>query len=216
METPSATEVLKSKLAAWSMGTAPVVAIQLDLLDAAEKAKSSDLGQLAKSILEKRPADNPVAQFADCLEGGDAIRGRAIFFGSAAASCRRCHKINGEGSDVGPDLSEIGKTKPRDYLLEAIVNPNAKIAEGFETAVFAMDDGQIYSGVVKKEDEQAFRIVTPKGELLTIEKAHVEGRAKGQSGMPSDISKQVPRREVRDLVEYLTTLVKKSDAGGHH
>jgi quinoprotein glucose dehydrogenase len=119
---------------------------------------------------------------------------------------------------VGPELSEIGKQKTREYLLEAIVAPNAKIAQGFETAVFAMDDGRILSGIVRSENDDVCVIVLPSGEQLTIEKNRVEERASGQSGMPADIAKQITRAELRDLVEYLSSLQEKQTpaaAGGH-
>ncbi len=46
--------------------------------------------------------------------------------------CDACHVINGEGGEVGPDLSKIGANHDRDYLRRAIVDPNADIADGFE------------------------------------------------------------------------------------
>jgi quinoprotein glucose dehydrogenase len=216
LKTGPADEILARWLDDWARGEAVPPEIQLELLEAAATRDAATLRQLAKAIESARPADNPVAAFSDCLVGGDAARGRNVFFGNAAASCRRCHKINGVGSEVGPDLSEIGKTKARDYLLEAIVNPNAKIAEGFETAVFQMDDGLVHSGVIKGEDDKTFRLMTPQGEVITVEKEHVDDRAKGQSGMPADLPKQISRRDLRDLVEFLTTLKEKQAAEGHH
>ncbi|MCA9053701.1 MAG: c-type cytochrome, partial [Planctomycetaceae bacterium] len=140
------------------------------------------------------------------LHGGDVGRGKEIFFGNAAASCRRCHKVNGDGSDVGPDLSGIAKTNNREYLLESILNPNARIAKGFETVVFVMDDGQLYTGLVKGEDEETYQLMTAQGELIRVEKSGIEERAVGKSGMPEDVAKPLSKADLRDLVEYLSTL----------
>jgi quinoprotein glucose dehydrogenase len=214
LKTLEADAALQAALDAWLTGTPAAGAVQLDLLEAAE-LRGGKLAEAASKVREMLSRLGTVAAFGDCLSGGDAERGKEVFFGNAAASCRRCHKINGEGSDVGPDLSEIAKSKARDYLLEAIVDPNAKIAEGFETAVFAMADGRVHSGVVRGEDEKTFRIVTPTGESITIEKDQVDDRAKGQSGMPIDVMKQISRRELRDVVEYLSTLKKREDGEGH-
>ena len=60
----------------------------------------------------------------------------------------RCHTVRGRGGDVGPDLSSIG-FKPREYILESIVNPNKQIAKGFETAILQMDDGKVHAGIIK-------------------------------------------------------------------
>ena len=214
LKSAEADKALEAALNSWLGGTPAAAAVQLDLLEAAA-SRGGPLEMAAGKIREAMSKAGTVAAYGDCLTGGDAERGREVFFGNAAASCRRCHKINGEGSDVGPDLSEIAKTKPRDYLLEAVVDPNAKIAEGFETAVFAMDDGRVLSGVVRGEDEKTFRVVAPTGEMQLVEKAHVEERAKGKSGMPEDVMKQISRRELRDVVEFLSTLKKKQEGEGH-
>ena len=214
LKTAEADAALQTALDAWLAGTPAAAAVQLDLLEAAE-LRGGKLAEAATKVRETLSRIGTVAAYGDCLSGGDAERGKEVFFGNAAASCRRCHKINGEGSDVGPDLSEIAKTKPRDYLLEAVVDPNAKIAEGFETAVFAMADGRILSGVVRGEDEKTFRVVMPTGESITVEKDQVEERAKGKSGMPADVMKQISRRELRDVVEYLSTLKQRQDGEGH-
>jgi mono/diheme cytochrome c family protein len=60
-------------------------------------------------------------------------------------TCNACHMINGEGGEVGPDLSRIGATRDRDYLRAAIIDPNADIAEGFEADMMPAGMGeQIY------------------------------------------------------------------------
>ncbi len=55
----------------------------------------------------------------------------------------RCHKVNGIGGEVGPDLTGIGKKQQRDYLLESIVDPNKQIAKGYETVVITLTNGQV-------------------------------------------------------------------------
>ncbi len=214
LKIPEADLALQAALDAWLAGTPAAPAAQLDLLEAAAM-RGGALSEAAEKVRETLARAGTVAAYGDALVGGNAVRGRDVFFGNAAASCRRCHKINGEGSDVGPDLSEIGKTKTREYLLESIVDPNAKIAEGFETAVFAMADGRVLSGVIRGEDEKSFRLVTPTGESVMVEKEAVEDRAKGQSGMPADIVRQITRHELRDVVEYLTTLKQREEGEGH-
>jgi quinoprotein glucose dehydrogenase len=107
---------------------------------------------------------------------------------------------------VGPDLSAIAKDKDRQYLLESIVDPSAKIAKGFETLIVVTIEGKVLSGIVKSEDDKVVRLMTPEGSILTVAQDDIEERAKGKSGMPSDLSKNLTRSEIRDLVEYLSTL----------
>lgn len=189
--------------------------IQLDLIEVAQSRVSDEFQNRLASIDQTRDPGDPLAAFRECLQGGNFDRGVEIFFGNAAASCRRCHKVQGNGSDVGPDLSAVSKENPREYLLESIVTPNAKIAKGFETVVFAMDDGRVVSGIIKGETDTTYRLMKPMGEIVVVEKANIEEQAKGQSGMPADMAKQLSKSDIRDLVEYLSTLKTPYQADAH-
>jgi quinoprotein glucose dehydrogenase len=187
----------------------------LDLITAAEVKPTPELKAAVESFRrQQQEAGNVLALWSECLEGGDAEQGRTIFFGRSAASCRRCHKVKASGGEVGPDLSKIGKEKDRSYLLEAIVDPNANVAKGFETVILVTIEGRIHSGILKSEDDTVVQLMTPTGAMVSIAKDEIDERANGQSGMPQDLVKNLTRSEIRDLVEYLTTL--KSDPAGAH
>lgn len=190
--------------------------IQLDLLNAAETRGTKKLQAKVAAFDKTRRVDDHLANYRESLAGGNVERGKEVFFGRAAASCRRCHKVEGSGSDVGPDLSGVGREKNREYLLESIVDPNKQIAKGFETAVLALASGKVYAGIVKSEDEEKIRLQLPDGQIIPIEKSEIEDRATGKSGMPEDIVKKLSKSDIRDLVEYLASLksAKKSDAHG--
>ncbi|MCA9084545.1 MAG: c-type cytochrome, partial [Planctomycetaceae bacterium] len=182
-------------------------AVVLDLLNAAEATNNSELAAMVAAYREQQQAaGTKLAEYSECLDGGNAAKGSEIFFGRAAASCRRCHKVNGNGADIGPDLSAIAKDKDRSYLLESIVDPNAKIAKNFETTIIVDLDGRIHSGIIREETDDVVRLVTPQGAIVSVAKSDIDERAKGQSGMPADIAKNLSRSEIRDLVEYLSTL----------
>lgn len=191
---------------------APVV---LDLISAAELQGTADLRAAVGEFRRRQQEVGTVlAQWSECLEGGNAERGRTVFFGRGSASCRRCHKVSGSGGDVGPDLSKIGKEKDRNYLLEAIVDPNAKVAKGFETVILVTLEGRIHSGILKSEDDKLVQLMTPTGAIVSVSKSDIDERASGQSGMPQDLVKNLSRAEIRDLVEFMTTL--QSEAPGAH
>jgi putative heme-binding domain-containing protein len=65
------------------------------------------------------------------LTGGDAARGKKPFFTHQIAGCFRCHKVDGQGGIIAPALDGIGGKKDAKYLLESLIDPNAKIAEGY-------------------------------------------------------------------------------------
>jgi quinoprotein glucose dehydrogenase len=176
----------------------------LDLLEAAGK-QSALKAKLAK-YEASRPKDDHLAAYRESLLGGDAEAGRNLFFAKAEVSCLRCHKVKGEGGDVGPDLTGIGGRQKRDYLLESIVDPNKQIAQGFETVVLTLTNGKVVSGIVKGEDAKEVKLMTAEGQLLTVSKAKIDERARGKSAMPEDAVKHLSKRELRDLVEFLAGL----------
>ena len=63
-----------------------------------------------------RKKDDPLAAYRECLTGGDAEAGSQVFYQKAELSCLRCHKVKGEGGDVGPELAGLASKQPREYL----------------------------------------------------------------------------------------------------
>ncbi|QGQ25061.1 c-type cytochrome [Gimesia benthica] len=177
--------------------------IQLDLLKAAAQKKSPELDQLRDQFEAQRPKGDALANYLESLSGGNAARGREIFFGRSDTSCRRCHQIRNNGGEVGPDLSGIGRDKDRRYLLEAIVAPNKAIAKGFETAVLALLDGKVVVGIIRNETDDTLEVMDAKGTVIRVPKDEIDERATGKSAMPEEIVKQLSKDDLRDLVEFL-------------
>lgn len=190
-------------------------AIQLDLLEAAKARGKKELLNSVNAFNAQRKKDDPLAEYREALIGGNAHRGSEVFFGRAEVSCRRCHKIDGNGGDVGPDLSRIGLDKNREYLLESIVDPNKQIAKGFETVILQMEDGQVHAGIIKSDDGNRVSLQKPDGAVVMLEKSKIEDRAVGKSGMPDDLIKKMSKSDVRDLVEFLSTLKNTSGPAAH-
>ena len=193
----------------------------LDVLDAAETRVKTDKLKLFAPLKQKAdkyradqnkiadgPKGNKLAPYSDALEGGDAEKGRNIFLNNSAVYCQRCHKLDNQGGDVGPQLNGIAadKEKDRRYLLESIVLPNAKIAKGFETVVLTLADDRVISGIIKSEDKKTVKLVTAEAKELTIPAEDIVARRTGPSAMPDDLHKKLSRRDLRDLVEFLSDL----------
>jgi quinoprotein glucose dehydrogenase len=179
--------------------------LELELLSAVAHRDSDELKDKLQEFEDSRNENEPLAAYRESLAGGDAERGRAIFFERAEVSCVRCHRANGSGGDVGPNLSGIGAEKAREYLLESIVDPNRVIAKGFDSVALLLDDGKQYSGVLKSETEDQIQIVTPEGKLLAFTKDSIDDRASSKSPMPEDVVKHLSKSDLRDLVEFLST-----------
>ena len=176
--------------------------LQLEILEAA--ANRSD--PLIKSHLQKfnqSRAKDPLANYSETLAGGDAELGKKIFFERQDVQCLRCHKLNGNGGVVGPDLTGVAKRLSREELLESIVLPNKKISQGFENLVIKMQDGATHVGLLKKEDAEFVYIESPEDGTLKVPKAEIADLNLGASSMPPEIATALSKRELRDLIEFL-------------
>ncbi len=175
--------------------------LELELAEAVGKRSSPVL----KEKLQKFESRNGsgLAKFRASLFGGNAESGKKIFFERAEAACVRCHKIENEGGDVGPVLTGIASRRPREYLLESLVLPNAQIAPGFETVLVALKDGQSYAGVFKSENETELVINSPEDGIVKIAKENIKNRERGNSGMVEGLGEILSRRDLRDLVEFI-------------
>ncbi len=154
------------------------IALKLDVMEAAQarsEAKNLKLhAPLREKLKEIDTADraavakDPLARDRLASAGGDAAVGRQIFLNNAAVYCQRCHKLDGQGGEVGPSLNDIAKTKDRDYLLESIVNPNAKIAEGYQSVILNLADGRTLSGVQRGKDAKTVTLVTAENKTIGV------------------------------------------------
>ncbi|MDB5309013.1 MAG: repeat protein [Gemmataceae bacterium] len=181
--------------------------LRLDVLDALTVAPAPRRDKVRAAFEAAQPG-GPHAKFSVSLKGGDADRGREVFFGHAAAQCVRCHVVNGAGGNAGPDLSKVATRYPdrtREFFLESLLTPSAKIAPGFGTVTLALADGRTVSGVLAAEDKTAVTLQAPDGKKEVIPVADIERRSAATSPMPA-VDRTLTPREVRDLVEYLTTL----------
>ncbi|MBU6221600.1 MAG: PQQ-dependent sugar dehydrogenase [Planctomycetes bacterium] len=155
---------------------------------------------------DARAAADPLSAWDDVLVGGDASRGRHVFFAKEEVSCVRCHHAEGRGGDVGPRLDGIATTRDPRHLLESIVNPNARVTDGFATVVIVTDEGTAYSGVVAEETPTVLTLKLADGRVQRIPVASIDERASGPSAMPADLAAKLSRRELRDLLAWLQSL----------
>jgi len=186
-------------------GTVPKE-IQLDVIIAAQGRKDAAVKAAVKAYNSTQNKKDNLYGYREALYGGDAARGKEIFHERAEAACFRCHKINGEGGDVGPDLGKIGGQKPREYLLDSIIHPNAVIAPGFENVNLTMKNGTTIMGILKEENDTEMLLIVPEDGPTKIKKVNIEKREKGLSSMLPELGTILTKQDLRDVVEYLANL----------
>ncbi|MBL7813598.1 MAG: HEAT repeat domain-containing protein [Saprospiraceae bacterium] len=176
--------------------------LMLELQEAVEATQSVAL----KSQLASIQATNSIlGNFTDALYGGNWAEGRNIFNYNSSAQCTRCHTVGKDGGNVGPNLSKIAATLSREQLLQALVDPSARIAPGYGSISLKLKDGQDVVGVLMKENEDALTLKTSDAEPLVVPLARIAKRENLPSSMPP-MGETLSKRELRDIVEYLVSL----------
>jgi quinoprotein glucose dehydrogenase len=176
-------------------------ALQLEVREALEKS-----GTAWAPPDDARKLEDPLWNYRETLEGGDAASGRRIFFERSDVQCVRCHAVGEQGGQVGPPLAKIGGEKTREYLLESILFPNKQIAEGWGQVAVLLQNDSVETGRVAKESEAFLMLVLPDGTRKAIAKKDIKARKPALSAMPEDLAKSLSKRDLRDLVEYLSSL----------
>lgn len=137
---------------------------------------------------------------------GDANRGRELFF-SEKGLCGKCHRVGGEGGQLGPDLTTIGAIRSRRDLAESMLYPSASFARGFEPYNLLTDDGRTFAGILLGESSTALRVGVDEKRTEAVAIDSVESiRPSATSIMPSGFDQRLSPAEVADLLAYLQTL----------
>lgn len=176
--------------------------LALDLSEAVDSTKSDAL--IAK-LAPLRTTGMTVADYQDALFGGNAQLGRRYFMTNSAAECVRCHSIGGQGGEVGPNLSNIGNVLSRDQILQALIEPSARLSPGFGMVMLTLKDGTSAAGILTQESDHELVLKTSEAEPLKIATARIAKRDNVPSSMPP-MGTIMSKREIRDMVEFLSGL----------
>jgi putative heme-binding domain-containing protein len=136
----------------------------------------------------------------------DAARGREVL---NAASCLKCHAIDGQGGRTGPDLRTVAVGRDRAALLQQVLQPSALIAKGYESQLFFLRDGGVVSGRVLSEDASGAEVLDDpySGKSRHVALADVsERRTSEVSVMPEGLLSTFQRQDVLDLLAFLESL----------
>jgi len=207
LKQPEADAILAAELKKLAEGKVAVGA-QVELLNAAALRSAPEVKQLLADRDAALAKDSdPLAAFRVSLEGGDPKKGRSLFNYHPVLACVRCHRAdNDNGGEAGPNLAGIGIAKSREYVLESIVKPSAKIAAGFDTLVITRKSGAVVAGIFVSEDEKQLTLRDTDGKTTVVDKTDIATRASAPSSMPEIFGAILTKAELRDLVEFVYSL----------
>ncbi|MGH7135401.1 MAG: c-type cytochrome [Pirellulales bacterium] len=170
--------------------------------------KDTELVRLVKATWgtlrnERNPQrEQVIAQMRTLLREtrGDAQRGQLVF----KKVCGQCHKIYGEGQDVGPDITVNGRSS-FEQLLSNVFDPSLVIGAAFQARTVVTADGRVITGLVAEDNDQRVVLKVQGGKLETIARGDIEQMETSKlSLMPENLEQQLKAEEIADLFAFIT------------
>lgn len=211
----AAAQTLLASRTAWTLELLRAVAagkidrtsLPLDVLQKLQLHRDERIAELIGKIWgEVRPATTEelraeIDRFESVVRAGPGspAAGKKLFM----AQCGKCHRLFGEGGEVGPDLTTY-KRDDLPIMLLNIVNPNAEIREGFETYLVATSDGRTLAGFLVDQNNRLVILRGGDGQSVVIPRSEIDEMAVTRSSiMPENQLKQYNDQQIRDLFAYL-------------
>lgn len=133
----------------------------------------------------------------------EIAQGKALFAGQG---CMNCHRVRGEGSRVGPDLTNVGARRTREDIERSIVDPDAEILAENRFVRLVTHNGETITGRILNEDTFSIQLITTKEKLMSVPKSDLSSyEFLKKSPMPSYRDK-LSSDQLRDLVDYVASL----------
>jgi putative heme-binding domain-containing protein len=165
-------------------------------------SRDASLRESARSLLEEKASarEEVLERYQAALETtGDPQKGRAVF----QQVCARCHRLDGIGQDVGPDLATVRHRAPLN-LLSDIIMPSASIAQNYESYVVETASSGMVEGIMSAQTPTTITIRHEAGREDVIRRADITSmRVTSLSAMPSDLDRQITVDQMADLLRFL-------------
>jgi putative membrane-bound dehydrogenase-like protein len=134
------------------------------------------------------------------LKKANLSNGRQLY----QKNCAACHRLFGEGNDIGPDLTGSQRSN-LDYILENIIDPSAIVAKDYQVTVFEAKDGRVILGIIRQETDKAITVQT-QNERIVLPREDIASRKQAPlSMMPEGQLNAMSMTEARDLIGYLAS-----------
>jgi putative heme-binding domain-containing protein len=168
-----------------------------------DEALQKQLREVYGAIREGRDPQREqlVGRMRDFLKEtpGDPHKGQAVF----KKLCAQCHKIHGDGADVGPDITLNGRNN-WEQLLSNVFDPSLVVGPGYQARQLVTTDGRVLTGLAAEENEQRVVLKVQGGKIETIPRDQIEAyKVSELSMMPEDLEKQLTPQEIADLMSFL-------------
>ena len=135
---------------------------------------------------------------------GDPRRGRMLYM--SRGSCSDCHRLNGSGGRLGPDLSDLGWRRAPDHISSSITDPSAAMDADYRTVEVRTDDGNVVRGLLRNEDRFSIQLFDEFENLRSFQKTDLAAIDKPEESLMPPLASFFRGRDLDDLVAYLYSL----------
>ncbi|SIO65583.1 putative membrane-bound dehydrogenase domain-containing protein [Singulisphaera sp. GP187] len=199
---PSSTQALLTALESKAIVSAEIDATHRQRLLAQTDPVLQERAEKVLSTVRPRGRAEVLNAYRPASEQtGDPTRGKVLF----GKICASCHKFDGQGHEVGPDLAALTDTTP-DAFLTAILDPNREVDARYAGYTAAVTDGRVVTGLIAAETGNAITLKRQEGVLDVILRADLEElKTTGQSLMPEGLENDLKPADLSDLIAYLAS-----------
>jgi putative membrane-bound dehydrogenase-like protein len=146
---------------------------------------------------------------------GDPIRGRNLYLNHKTVACMSCHRLEGVGGNVGPDLTRVWDTLSLEKVFESMLDPSKEIKEGYQTIVATTKSGLVVTGLKVAQNPKELIVRDATGKEVRIAAADLEDvSVSKKSLMPDDVVKHLSIAEFLDLVSFLRSRKAQEELRG--
>jgi putative heme-binding domain-containing protein len=185
---------------------APTNVLSDDTISGLRQIYLSNAAAKKGPLFKIRVKETPLTDYSSyaMANPGDLQLGKKIFTDVSGVNCIRCHRFNGQGALIGPELTGIGSKQSRAQIIESVLYPSKQILDGYQQVLFTMKDDDDYSGIVRSETPDAVTIIDNLGKTNVLQKSKILTRKVSKiSLMPDGLQTGLSLVEFADLVAYI-------------
>jgi putative heme-binding domain-containing protein len=171
------------------------------------QSRDASIRERAEQLLASTGGSSTRAEVIASYQGaltldGQSGRGQVVF----RKACATCHKAEGFGAEVGPDLASVTNRTPEDLVIH-ILDPNREVLPQYLNYNVATVDGRVLSGQVASESPTSITLKRAEGVTDVVPRDQIDELAStGQSLMPEGLEEEVTVEQMADLISYLKGL----------
>jgi putative membrane-bound dehydrogenase-like protein len=179
------------------------------VVEAVRSHATPELQAATQALLKKTLLAAPEGAEAERLRefvrrNGNPRRGRGLFFDAKKGNCASCHRLEGVGNALGPDLTRVWQTLSFEKRAESILDPSKEIKEGYRTFKVATTDGRVVTGLLVADKPDGVTLKDAQGREVTIPAAEVDQKGPDSTSlMPAGAAGNLSFNELADLLAFL-------------